>query len=104
MTPSSSSQSNPARATLRYQGLEARGTFYFNGQGDVVRYEALRFKGNGPETGRYPWVLEISEYREFGGVRVPSHMTATWLLEEGPWTWMEMEVTELEVEGKVLGE
>jgi len=85
-----------ARATLKYGGMEAQGTFRFNEQGDVVRYEARRFKGNEPEARRHPWVLEIQEYREFDGVRVPSRMTATWMLEEGPWTWMELEVTGLE--------
>lgn len=90
-----------ARATLRYGGREAAGTFHFNGQGEVVRYEALRFKGNAPEARRYPWVLEIQDYREFDGVRVPSRMTATWMLEDGPWTWMELEVTALEVQYSV---
>lgn len=84
-----------AKATMTYQGTTGSGTFYFNQQGDFVKFSALRYKGNAPDAKRYEWVIDVDEYAEFEGVRIPSKCRATWKLEEGDWTWCEIEITEI---------
>lgn len=84
-----------ARATMQYKNTEADGTFYFNEQGDFIKFVALRYKGNEPEAQRYPWVLTVDDYGEFDGIRVPVKMKATWELEEGNWTWLDLEIVDL---------
>jgi hypothetical protein len=42
-----------AKATMTYQGTTGSGTFYFNQQGDFVKFCALRYKGNAPDAKRY---------------------------------------------------
>lgn len=84
-----------AKATMDYKGTKGSGIFYFNEQGDFIKYSALRYKGNEPDSKRYEWVINVSEYATMDGVRIPVKMTATWKLDEGDWTWLELEITDI---------
>lgn len=84
-----------AKATMDYKGTIGSGTFYFNKQGDFVKYSALRYKGNQPDAKRYQWVINVKEHAVLNGVKIPIKMTATWKLDKGDWTWLEMEVTDI---------
>ena len=86
---------NTVKATMNYKGTSGSGTFYFNADGDVVKFSALRFKGNEEDAKRHPWIMDISDYSSFEGIKVPSKMTATWKLDNGDWTWLKMEVTDI---------
>lgn len=87
--------STSARATLDYKGTSGSGTFYFDENGDFIRFSAQRFMGNEVGAERHEWVMLVEAYREFEGIRVPSQMSATWKLEDGDWTWLKLEVTDL---------
>ena len=84
-----------AIATMAYRGTTGSGTFYFNKEGDFVKFTAMRYQGNEPDSQRYEWILEVSDYAVFEGIKVPSKMTATWRLKEGDWTWLKLEVTDI---------
>jgi hypothetical protein len=85
-----------AKATMTYKGCTGSGTFYFNENGDFVKFVALRFMGNKADAKRYPWVLTVDDYAVFDGIQVPSKMKATWKLDEGDWTWLDLEITSIE--------
>ncbi|MCU0451835.1 MAG: hypothetical protein MUC97_18640 [Bernardetiaceae bacterium] len=85
-----------AKATMTYQGTQGSGTFYFSPEGDFVKFSAWRFKDNQPNAKRYEWVLLVEDYRTFAGIKVPSKMNATWRLEAGDWTWLRLEITDLQ--------
>lgn len=84
-----------AKATMDYKGTKGSGTFHFNKKGDFIRYSALRYKGNEPNAKRYKWEINVSEYEVMNGVRIPVKMTATWKLDKGDWTWLDLEVKEI---------
>lgn len=84
-----------ASATINYKGTTGTGTFYFNSEGDFVRFSAMRFKGNEPEAKRYEWVLLVEDYNTFEGIKIPSKMTATWKLENEDWTWLKLEILDV---------
>jgi len=84
-----------ARATLNYKGSRGSGTFYFNEQGDFIRFSAMRYKDNIPDAKRYEWVLEVKDYRIFEGIKVPSKMTTTWKLDKEDWTWLNLEIVDI---------
>jgi len=84
-----------AKATMTYKGTSGSGTFYFNANGDVTKFSALRYKGNEAESKRYDWIMSISDYKTFEGIKVPAKMTSTWKLDEGDWTWLKLEVTDI---------
>ncbi|MCK9450388.1 MAG: hypothetical protein M0Q90_01750 [Bacteroidales bacterium] len=87
--------SNTAKATMEYKGTKGSGTFYFNEKGDFVRYSALRFKGNEADAKRYEWIIDVSEHAVVNEVKIPVKMTATWKLDEGDWTWLDLEITDI---------
>lgn len=84
-----------AKATMTYKGTTGSGTFYFNENGDFIKFVALRFMGNKPDAKRYPWVLTVDDYTVFEGIKVPSKMKATWILETGDWTWLDLEINSI---------
>jgi len=84
-----------AKANMKYKGTTGSGTFYFNENGDFIKFAALRFKGNEADAKRYPWILTVDDYSVFEGIKIPSKMKATWKLDEGDWTWLDLEVAEI---------
>lgn len=85
-----------AKATLDYQNTKGSGTFYFNEDGDFVKFIALRFQGDNPNEARKEWILTVEEYAVFEGIKVPSKMKASWNLEQGEWNWLKLEIKNLE--------
>ncbi len=86
---------NSAIATMHYKGASGSGNFYFNANGEVAKFSALRYKENEEDAKRYEWTMHITDYKIFEGIKVPSKMTSTWKLDEGDWTWLKLEVTGL---------
>lgn len=84
-----------AKATMTYKGTSGSGTFYFNSEGDVTKFSALRYKGNEADAKRYEWEMNISGYKTFEGIKVPAKMTSTWKLDQRDWTWLKLEVTDI---------
>jgi hypothetical protein len=84
-----------AKAVIESHGTRGEGTFYFNSEGDFVRFSALRYKGNDAGAQRKEWVIDATAYATFSGIRVPSELQATWKLEEGDWTWLKMEIKDV---------
>lgn len=90
-----------AKATMNYKGTSGSGTFYFNAAGDFSRFSAMRYKGNEADAKRYEWVMSVQDYAIFDGIKVPSKMTATWKLDEGDWTWLNLEILDLRYNERV---
>lgn len=84
-----------AKATLSVGKLKASGTFVFDEQGKFISFSALRYQGAEPEAQRREWVIRARDYRVFDGIKVPSRMEATWRLDKGDWTWLELEINEI---------
>lgn len=91
-----------AEANMHYQGTEGSGRFSFNEDGDVIRYTAHRYKDNTANARRHEWIMDIEDYKVFEGIRVPSRLSSTWKLEEGDWTWLKMELTDITYNPAVL--
>jgi len=86
---------NTATARMTYKGTSGSGTFYFNSNGEVTKFSALRYKGNETDAKRYNWEMNILGYKIFEGIKVPAKMTSTWKLDKKDWTWLKMEVTDI---------
>jgi hypothetical protein len=86
-----------ARATLAVDGQQVSGIFRFHENGDLRSFEADRYYGGGTEATLQKWVVEAIEQRTFDGYRVPSQITVTWKLPEGDFTWLHLEITDLEM-------
>jgi hypothetical protein len=86
---------NTAKGTMTYKGNSGSGTFYFNSNGQVTKFSALRYKGNEKDAEKYNWEMNIFDYKTFEGIKVPAKMTSTWKLDEKDWTWLKLEVTDI---------
>jgi hypothetical protein len=94
--------STTAEATMDYMGTTGSGTFFFNTEGDFVKFSAMRFKGNEADAKRYEWVLLVNGYKTFAGVKIPADMTATWKLEDQDWTWLKLQITDVTYNEQVI--
>lgn len=84
-----------ARATMNFNGTIGSGTFYFNNEGFFEKFIAMRFYGNTPDAKRYEWIITAQEHAEFNGIKIPSKMEATWMLESGSWTWLKLKIIDI---------
>lgn len=87
---------NSAKATMTYKGVTASGIFSFDEEGAPVSFLADRY---GDFEGQYilkPWLITMSEYQEFDGIKIPTEGEVTWKLEEGDFTWYRFRVKEIE--------
>lgn len=91
-----------AKATMSYKGTSGSGTFYFNSNGEIIKFSCLRYKGNEADAKRYNWEINISGYKSFEEIRVPAIMTSTWRLENKDWTWLKLEVMDIKYNNNVI--
>lgn len=89
-----------AKVTMRYSGLEASGIFTFSPEGDVLRFEAMRYfsRKSGATLEKWQVSTDPNGFREFQDIRIPARCAVSWLLESGEFNWFNLEVTELEYE------
>lgn len=85
-----------AKATMTYKGTSGSGTFYFNTDGDFIKFSTMRYMGNESVANRHEWILLVDEYKSFEGIKVPSRMSATWKLHSKDWTWLKLEIDKIQ--------
>ncbi|ALO15658.1 hypothetical protein L21SP5_02019 [Salinivirga cyanobacteriivorans] len=89
--------STSARATITINDIEASGTFNFNTQGEVVSFSAMRYKDTDAEAKRQLWINTIEKIGVINGIRVPVKTSTTWRLDDGDWTWLKLEITDIKL-------
>ena len=85
-----------AKATMNYKGTTGSGTFYFNEQGDFVKFSTLRYKSNKADAQRYEWIVTVKEHSIKNGIKIPTKVEVTWVLENGEWTWLDLIITDIQ--------
>lgn len=88
--------SSTAKAVMTYHNMTVSGIISFNEQGDIIRFVADRYMGDGPDASLEKWVVDITGYKDFNGFRIPYKNNVTWQLRDGDFHWAEMELTDLE--------
>jgi Family of unknown function (DUF6544) len=83
-----------AVATMRYGGLSASATFFFDGRGRLTNMTAERF--DNAKKAMLPWSTPISAYDQFAGIRVPVAGAGVWQYEQGEFPYIRLRVTDLE--------
>ncbi|QNO14215.1 hypothetical protein HYG86_05230 [Alkalicella caledoniensis] len=83
---------NSAKAIMKYKGLESSATLLFDDSGSILSIEAMRFKDTDENAKRLKCVGTIVEQKEFEGFIVPTKIDISWQLEEGEFTWFQVEI------------
>jgi hypothetical protein len=92
-----STDSLSAKATMSYQHTTVEGIFHFNETGDFLSFEAERYYGGGESATLEKWVVSADDYKWVNGLRVPFRNSVTWQLKEGDFTWLTLEITDMEI-------
>lgn len=85
-----------AQATMHYRGTSGDGTFYFDDEGNFTKFIAMRYMANEPDAMKYPWILTVDDYAIFEGIKVPSKVKATWELDHTDWTWLDLQIEDIQ--------
>ena len=85
---------NSARATMEYAGTRGTALFYFDDRGEPIKVIIPRYREMDDEEPT-DWMAEIKSVEAVNGIRVPVKVEASWLLEEGKFTWYVFEVQDL---------
>jgi hypothetical protein len=86
-----------ARATLIQPGLPVAATFEIDNQGQLTKMWSDRYRDLGKgQSVLTPWVAECSEYRTFGGLRVPTAVDVAWEIDQQRFSYARFRITTLE--------
>lgn len=85
---------NSARAVITDRGLTGSADFYFNEKGELIDFRAERFCSYTNQ--KELWSTPVFEYREIGGFRIPTKGEGVWKLKSGDFSYIRLEITEIE--------
>jgi len=88
--------SSSAKATMSHQGITASALFYFDETGNLINVVADRYRTVGDTFSLDRWSTPITEQGEFDGIRVPIRGEAVWNLESGDFSYIRLEVIEID--------
>ena len=81
-----------AKAIMSYKGITVEAIFHFNNEGMLKKIEALRYKENDEKAKRIPCIGEIKVYETFEGIKIPSKIDITWVINDEEYTWYKLEI------------
>jgi hypothetical protein len=84
-----------ARAVMSYRGVTAGGVFKFNQEGLPQSFTASRYRENQGKYNLDEWYVQVSDYKEIQSTFLPARGQLSWMLPEGEFQWMQLEITEL---------
>jgi hypothetical protein len=90
-----------AKATMNYKGTIGSGSFFFNENGDFIKFSAMRFKDNDAHAEQFEWIITVRDHAVMDSVKIPVVMDAAWKLETGEWTWMKLTIEEVRFNKKM---
>ncbi len=85
-----------AKATMTYKGVTASAVFYFNEIGQLINFKADRYMEKEGTFELRPWSIPLDAYRELNGLILPVSGEAIWHLEEGDFSYIRLEIIEVE--------
>ncbi len=80
-----------AKATMSIGEVTGSAVFDFNDMGELTKFVALRYRDT-DDVEPTEWVATIKEYENVGGINIPTKLEASWILDEGAFTWYKFEI------------
>lgn len=87
---------NSARAIMNYNGMSAAAMLYFNDEGRMTNFTAVRYFAGKDGYSLEQWSTPLSEYAELNGMYLPVKGEGVWNLADGDFTYIRLEMTRLE--------
>ncbi len=86
-----------AKAIMTYGNRSVSGVFVFKENGELISFQAERFYGGGEDAKLETWLVEMVDFKEIDGYRIPNKNKVTWKLKDGDFTWLNLEITDLDI-------
>ncbi|WP_421807351.1 DUF6920 family protein [Flagellimonas sp.] len=83
-----------AKATMEYKGTKGSGVFHFDKNGNFEKFVAMRFK-DAKDTEPTEWMVTAIRSEALNGIKIPVECEASWILENGKWTWLNLKITHI---------
>lgn len=93
-----------AKATMSYKETTGSALFYFNEDGDFVKFSAMRYMGTENDSQLKEWTITLNEYKIYDGIKIPVKGEATWKLDNGDFTWYKLEIYDVKYNHRVMKE
>lgn len=90
-----------ARATMEYKGTKGSGEFYFDKDGNFEKFVAMRYQDSNADEPT-EWTVIATKIEERNGIKIPVECEASWELESGRWTWLKLEITDIQYNVKEM--
>jgi len=86
-----------ARATFRDGDISVSGIFHFNEAGQFIRFESSDrpYEMSNGEYELKKFSIDLGDYHESDGLKIPGQVYATWHLEDGDFTYWDGRITGL---------
>lgn len=84
---------NSAKITFTFNGMSVYYNITFNETGQIEKLETERYKD---ENNLEKWVGKVSNYTKVNGMMVPANIEASWMTDDGEYTYARFHVTEFE--------
>ena len=88
-----------ARIIFKYSGLELGLTVRFNETGEIIEMEAERYMD---ESNLETWIIQVSDYKLFAGILIPSYFEVNWRLKKGTFCYAKFNITQVEYDKNEL--
>ena len=87
---------NSAKATMSYGDVTSTAVLHYDEEGRLVSLFADRYKETDDNAVPERWSTPVKEYAEMNGLKVPVKAEAVWNLASGDFTYIDLEVTDIE--------
>jgi len=89
--------SNTVKALIKYNGTEVSGLFYFNEQGEIIRFQTddRYYSEKGTKYKKVKWSGVLGNYIEKNGIKFPSDFRAIWHNEEGDFEYFKGTIADI---------
>ncbi len=84
------------KATFHQQSVPASVVLHFDEQDQLTHLTAERYMEEHRHYRLEPWSVQVQEYQEVDGMRIPTEIEITWHLASGDFTWFRCKITEIE--------
>ncbi len=85
-----------AKAIMTYKGISGSAKFYFDEKGNLIKCSALRYKDGDKNSQLLECIGEVKENEIIDGVKIPTKVDVSWMLDEGVFTWYKIEISDVQ--------
>ncbi len=84
-----------SKATLTLADVSVSGLFEFSEAGDILSFEAMRYRGGSDSSEEALWRVEMISHTHVAGQYLPNRCKVSWVDSEGAFHWLDLEVIDL---------